>query len=145
SQAHTSQVQEMDDRQPDLAPKATSEPESRRKRPRLVLSVRALMILVLIVGGGAGWYLNNVRTQQEAVDAIRKAGGDVVYDTEYVGPGSPAPQIPAWRSWIDERIGPDWLGRVVEVRATLNDSSAALTSCIGRLRDVRNVVLQGDS
>ena len=55
------------------------------KRPWYLprVSVRALMILVLLVGGGFGWAVQTVRTrrvQGEAVAAIERVGGYVFYE-----------------------------------------------------------------
>jgi hypothetical protein len=49
------------------------------------VSVRALMILVLLFGGGFGWTVHIVRTaqiQRAAVAAVESAGGYVLYDCE---------------------------------------------------------------
>jgi hypothetical protein len=48
--------------------------------PRMRLSVRALLILVLILGSGFGWVAYRVRVQRDAVAAIKRAGGSVEYD-----------------------------------------------------------------
>jgi hypothetical protein len=49
-------------------------------RRRLRLSVRALMVVVLITGGGLGWLMYRARVQRDAVAAIRRAGGLTYYD-----------------------------------------------------------------
>ena len=49
----------------------------RRLRPS---TVRALIILVLVMGGGLGWLVHSAHIQRDAVAAIRKAGGTAVYD-----------------------------------------------------------------
>ena len=51
-----------------------------KKRRRFGLSLRALMVLVLILGGGLGWIAHRARVQREAVAAIEKAGGKVDYN-----------------------------------------------------------------
>ena len=55
-----------------------------KSRPRwLRLSVRGLMVLTLIIGGGLGWLGRGARIQRNAVAAIQKAGGTVAYDWEW--------------------------------------------------------------
>jgi hypothetical protein len=40
-------------------------------------SVRGLIVLVLLVGGGLGWMVRSARDQRGDVKAIEAAGGDV--------------------------------------------------------------------
>jgi len=40
------------------------------KRTPLRLSVRALMVLILVLGGWLGWVVNQARLQREAVAAL---------------------------------------------------------------------------
>jgi hypothetical protein len=51
------------------------------RRPRL--SVRASMVLVLLLGGGIGWVVRIARIQRGAVAAIQRAGGRVWYSWEF--------------------------------------------------------------
>ncbi len=46
------------------------------------ISVRALIIMVLTIGGGLGLVVRQSQTQRDAVAAITKAGGIVQYDWE---------------------------------------------------------------
>ena len=60
-----------------------SEPEHPRpwwRKVRKSLSLRMLMVLVLVIGGGLGWIAHRARVQRRAVEAITKAGGTVSYD-----------------------------------------------------------------
>lgn len=52
-------------------------------RQWLRISVRGLIVLVLIIGAGLGWIVHGVRSQREAVAAIRRDGGAVLYDWEW--------------------------------------------------------------
>ena len=47
---------------------------------RVRISLRGLMVVVLVIGGGLGWVMQRARVQREAVAAIRRAGGSVLYD-----------------------------------------------------------------
>ena len=71
-------------------------PSPKSWRHLLRLSVRALMVLVLITGGGLGWVIHRARVQREAVAAILRAGGSVMYEHQL------RPRIrgkPWWPSW----------------------------------------------
>jgi hypothetical protein len=71
-------------------------------RRRYALSVRALMVLVLILGGGFGWTVNRANRRAESVDAIRRAKGVVYFDYQYNGQFNPAakPWTPSWLSAV---------------------------------------------
>jgi internalin A len=93
---------------------ALTPPAKRRKR--FGLSLRVLMVLVLLLGGGMGWYAYRARVQREAVAAIEAAGGKVYYDWEWNGDQAAPPTAkPRWPKWLMDRVGPDYLGNVVAV------------------------------
>ena len=62
-----------------------------RPRQCFHMSVRVLMVLVLVFGGGFGWVVHRARVQREAVAAIERAGGAVGYDETFLGPSSRVP------------------------------------------------------
>jgi len=70
------------------------------------------MVLVLALGGGFGWVVHQAQEQRDAVAAIKKAGGDVVYDWQKKLVREPGPWAP---KWLVDRIGVDYFGNVVEV------------------------------
>ncbi len=91
-----------------------TKPPGRRFRPRL--SLRSLMIVVLVVGSGLGWYVASARRQAETVAVIRNLGGTVWYDWEYRdGEFAPDSQACPWPEWMMKRLGPDCLGSVTSV------------------------------
>jgi hypothetical protein len=50
--------------------------------------VRALMLLVLLIGGGLGWFVHlrhRAQMQHEAVAAVEKVGGSVLYNWQFEG------------------------------------------------------------
>jgi hypothetical protein len=53
------------------------------RRSRLALSLRAMMVVILLIGGGLGWFLVRVRTQRDAAAAVKRAGGSISYDWEW--------------------------------------------------------------
>jgi internalin A len=97
-----------------------------RRRP-LRLSVRALMALILILGGLYGWIVHRAHIQRDAVAAVRHAGGEVIYDLVFphghpikqsmgttYNPGfsSSAPWAP---KWLVGRVGIDYFANVIQV------------------------------
>jgi hypothetical protein len=129
-------------------------PKSRR---RYMISLRTMMVLVLVFGGWLGWFVRRVQVQQDAVAAIKNAGGTVVYDLEWRN-GGPNPYrtswIPEWLggdqawmpNWMVRGAGVDYFGNVVEVsliptRANdpraASDATLALVGQLGRLQGLR--------
>ncbi|MGO9468924.1 MAG: hypothetical protein ACLQIB_22020 [Isosphaeraceae bacterium] len=89
------------------------------KRQAVRLSVRALMALVLLIGGGIGWVAYRARVQGEAVASINKAGGSVLYDWQFAG-GTTAGTCQEGRKpwaprWMVDFLGPDYFGTVILV------------------------------
>ncbi len=99
--------------------RADSTQVTRPKRRAVRLSVRALMALVLLIGGGLGWVGYQSRVQRDAVASINKAGGNVLYDFQFVGgtssdtyQGGGKPWAP---KWMVDFLGPDYVGTVIHV------------------------------
>jgi internalin A len=90
-------------------------PESWRRRLRL--SVRGLMVVVLILGGGLGWVVYRARVQREAVAEIKRGGGGIAYSWQWANglPVLPRPK-PPWPDWVRRLVGPDFLDTVTYVR-----------------------------
>jgi Leucine Rich repeats (2 copies)/Leucine Rich repeat len=120
--------------------------EARRVRSRFVVrfSLRVLMIVVLVVGGGMGWAVRRARIQREAVASVKRAGGSAWYDWQWKGGRpdhhkfqiSPAPERPrrhmmetelkqirdqynppqtSGRSWRMRGLGADCFSHVIQV------------------------------
>jgi Leucine Rich repeat len=124
---------------PSNVERPTADPPHLKRRRRFNISLRTMMILVLIIGTWLGWYVRRVQIQQNAVAAIKKAGGTVVYDLEWRNGGS----NPYRKSWVPEWLGgdqawmPNWMirgagidyfGNVVSARlvpSRVNDPEAA--------------------
>jgi hypothetical protein len=89
------------------------QPTSKTSRKRLRMSVRALMMSVLVLGGGLGWIVHEAQVQREAVAAIRKrAGGNALYDWQLVDDEIVRSRGSWWPRWIMNRVGPDYLSSV---------------------------------
>ena len=107
---------------------------------RLRISVRALMVLVLIIGGGLGWVIYRARVQREAVAAITRAGGEFAYSWQWSN-GLPVfpRRKPPWPEWLRKGIGPDFLDTVTFVRlmgARCDDESLRAACRLPALRDL---------
>jgi hypothetical protein len=87
------------------------------KRLPARLSVRALMILVLILGCGLGWVVHRAHVQREAIAAIERAGGSVGYSWQ-LSNGMPVPNRPKppGPGWARRLLGPDFFDTATSVR-----------------------------
>ena len=109
---------------------------SRPWRRYLRFSVRGLIVLVLVIGGGLGWMVRSARIQRGAVAAIERAGGSVLYDWEWLdGKGQPVRGGEPWApTWFVDLIGADYFRNVVAVEflasSTPND---VLIAQVGQL------------
>ncbi len=93
------------------APTDALKPTSRR---RLGLSVRALMLVVLVLGGWLGWIAHRARVQREAVAVIRRHHASVWFNQSWHRnpfPPDPQPGPPLLRRWV----GPDYFDTALSV------------------------------
>lgn len=140
-------------------------PIDRPARRRLKLTLRSMMVLVLILGGGLGWFVHSVRVQREAVVAIERAGGNVIYDWDWewiptmdrpdpsilvLSLRPPPSRRGAWGlpiPWIRtlaRLLGPDCVGTVKHVSfpgGERDRSTNALMAEVGRLRRLEELYL----
>jgi len=94
-----------------------------RPRPRLLrFSVRGLIVVVLAIGAVLGWVVRSAQIQRDAVAAIEKAGGHVVYESFWYGRSAPPKQtgVPTFPGWLGKFVSIDYLAHVTAV--TLNSS-----------------------
>src|SRR5437762_7027635 len=89
------------------------------RRPWFQFGLRTLLLMVTIASAGFGWLgvkVRQVHRQRAAVEAIRKLGGEVLYDYEVDSKGhrvqSPIPPGPAC---LRELAGDDFFANVVYV------------------------------
>lgn len=91
------------------------EETSKPWRHRLRISVRALMILVLIPGGGLGWVVHQANVQRDAVAAILRSNGWCDYDWKFKD-GAYNPNGKPWAPWwLVSLIGVDYFGHVTRI------------------------------
>ena len=93
-------------------------PRTRWRLPRVRVSVRALMGVVLVLGVVLGSYVRSVQIQRAAVAAIRRAGGSFAYDWQW-GPRKPDMFIytgkPLCTEWLAKVVPADYVANVVLV------------------------------
>jgi hypothetical protein len=105
------------------------------------LSVRGLIVLVLIVGGGLGWFIHTAQVQREAVATIRRGGGQVLYDWEFRDGRPIGKPEPWWPRWLGDLIGVDYLGH--PVFASLGDKATdSDLATVGRLMRLESLNLR---
>jgi Leucine-rich repeat (LRR) protein len=84
------------------------------------------MVFVLVLGGCLAWYVHlarQARIQRDAVAAITRLGGSVLYDWQFEGnqfrlkPGTTiiSNEVPGWPRWLVDRLGVDAFGSVSQV------------------------------
>ena len=97
----------------------TAMTETKPKRRWFRFSLRALLVLVTLTCVWLGLKVNAARRQKEAVDAILKVGGEVVYDyqmfpeghaREFLLDSNAAPSEPAW---LRKLFGVDFMHTVL--------------------------------
>jgi len=81
-------------------------------RRRFRFSLRTLLALVVLLGVGLGWVVQQAERQRKAVEAIRKAGGIVRYDYEMDEGGNAEPPVP---TWLMRLVGDDYFADVAAV------------------------------
>jgi hypothetical protein len=102
------------------------------RRPRVRLSLRALITIVLLLGCGFGWVVRRAHVQRDAFAAIVRGGEDVWYDWELprtrvkadgecMGGTWMRTRASPWRKWLFDRLGPDYFAKVRDVRVGAND------------------------
>ncbi len=105
----------------------------KRKRRWLQFSLRSLLLAVLIVAiGMAAWIVpikNRAQRQKEAVDAILKGGGFVVYDYQEYGERIHEDAKPPGPDWLRKLLGDDVFTNVIAADVESNDG-------LERLRDL---------
>jgi hypothetical protein len=105
---------------------------------RVQLSVRALMALVLALGGSLGWFVQRAQVQRDAVAAILRAGGRVSYDWQWNNGRRIVKGKPRWPGWLVDRLGPNNFADVtrVDLAARGTDEVLAYVGHLSRLQSL---------
>jgi internalin A len=123
-----------------------AEPVACRWRRYLRLSLRALIVLVLLIDVALGWLVRSAHIQRDAVAAIKNAGGIASYDWQrkkqtYWPNGKPdAPR------WLVDLIGVDYFGHVTHVAICYPSSRPDVPMAqIEHLTRLKSLCLSGSS
>jgi hypothetical protein len=110
------------------------------RRRRAIAGTLVVAALSLVVLGGC--WETVVGPQRDAVAAIRKAGGSVIFDWEWTnGRLAPPGTKPPWPSWLVNALGRDTFGHVVAVELTFGQADDALMTHIGRLTHLEHLTV----
>jgi hypothetical protein len=108
------------------------------------LSIRGLMILVLVLGGGIGWVARHAKMQRNAVRGVSAAGG-VRYNWQYVSGKYEPKASPPGPMWLRDIVGPDLLDTVVVVWLRGPDADYRVMSHVVALPGVERFNLAGQT
>jgi hypothetical protein len=106
------------------------------------------MIVIGLLCGALGEIVDRARVQRDAVIAIERAGGKVMYDWEWTwSKGRPTPTGATRRpgrltGWLTDHLGIDYLSDVTSVDLR-NRGSDELLESVGRLRKLEYLNLAG--
>lgn len=113
-------------------------------RRRLRLDLRGLIVVVLVIGCALGWIVHQARVQREAVAAIEKSGGSVLYDWDTGDKNSIPAAKPRTPRWLVDLIGIDYVGLVTKVRLP-EGADPAIVVHIARLPRLQALFIVGSS
>ncbi len=116
-----------------------AQPFARPWRRYLRFSVRALVVLVVVIGAWLGWIVRNARIQHDAVAAIRHEHGIVFYDCDWKdGTRVRRSAHPRHLKWLENQFGIDYFSNVVYVdfRDGSSDAKLALVARLYRIEEL---------
>ena len=74
------------------------------------------MVVVLIIGGGLGWFAYRVRVKRMAIAAIKRDGGRIDYDDQFASDKTiPPPPGGRKTSWLERQTGDELFRDVTRV------------------------------
>ena len=118
-------------------------------RKRLRLSLGAMMIIVLGIGGVLGWVANRAHAQRDAVAAIttprRNTRGSVYYDWQFAAAQGDKNAKPRGPKWLRDALGPDVFDTVAIVTIEGDNVDDEFLENVGKLHWVEKVDLVGHS
>ena len=120
-------------------------PKPRRKRRRLTLG--AMMIVVLGIGGVLGWIVHRAHVQRDAVAAIttlrRNTRGSVSYDWQFVDGKFDENARPRGPKWLRDALGPDVFDTVVRAGIEGDNVDDEFLENVGKLHGVEKFWIVG--
>ena len=116
------------------------EPNSTPQRQRFRFNIASLVLVVFMLGLWLAWFARSARTQREALAAITKAHGQVLYDWQWRnGHWVPSGKKPSVPQWLVDAFGIDCFGSVTYV--SIPHPSESELSHIGNLDQLRTLVI----
>jgi hypothetical protein len=107
--------------------------------------LQGLVIAIGILCGALGWIVHRAKVQRDAVTAVERAGGKVMYDCEWRwnNRGRPVPTgATRWRGWLSDHFGIDYFSNVTYVELSYRGSDDLLEQ-IGQLHKLEYLVFAG--
>ena len=104
-------------------------------RRRLRFSLRAMILVILVIGIWLGWQVNRAREQREAVAAVRRYGGEVHYEHEFFDGKLKSGRTDWAPRWLRQLVGDEFFRQVRQVRL-VNEGRTAGDSITPRSEDV---------
>jgi Leucine Rich repeat len=105
------------------------------------------MACVLFLASALGWFMYHVRIQQEAVAAVKQAGGGVIYSCNWRNGRFDPQGKPGVPEWLLQRLGPDFFysvkyaGVFTELGSRADDN---LMTRLGQLRELEALYVDGN-
>jgi hypothetical protein len=119
------------------------------KLPRMRMSVRLLMTLILAFGCTFGWIIHRARVQHDAVAAIERVGGKVTYEYEFEGEGHISKIARTWRKKLARIVGLDYACNVnavqiidISSKSVISDAEVAAIGRLSYLEHLDLIVLR---
>jgi Leucine-rich repeat (LRR) protein len=98
-----------------------------------------LGLIVLVIGASLGWVARGARIQRQAVEAIIRAGGGVVYDWQWRNHNPVSGGKPPAPRWLVDVLGVDYFGHVAYV-VTPGNSDGELFE-VEKLSQIQDLVI----
>ncbi len=108
------------------------------------MQTRAIVAIALVIATLFGWREYLIHTQRNAVAAIRRAGGGVVYDWELQNARTLRQSARSdLRAWLVRALGPDLTGHVVAVNLNVRKDGIAnsVLEQVGRLSRLETLLM----
>lgn len=106
--------------------------------------LRTLLLVMLAIGLGTGWWANKAQRQKNAVASILKAGGYVRYGYQYDAAGNLDNNAePPGPAWLRNSLGIDYLSRVTEVQLIGNSLADTDLQNLESLPDLTKLIVSG--
>jgi hypothetical protein len=123
----------------------SEKPTAARWRSYLRFSLRGLIVLIVLLGGGLGWIVRSARIQRATVLAIEQSGGSVLYDWQHNNGRYFLRSNSPWPRWLLDRLPVDYFHAVTWVN-TGNRAirgPEALLLRIGNLNQLEELQVRG--